>query len=239
MPGRHRSQQILRRKIVLSITRTVGFNRASSSPLPFPVFLSCRRRHGAAARQLTQSLPAEGPVRLLRKNAPADTQDGMRAGELVGRSANVHVSVVQDEVLEMDKFAFEPKRGGRVGEILPLDEAFAHWRTGQALVEARQSGSGASRARPALTRLYREIAAGDALVVVRLGRLARSVSHLLGVIENLTARTAHLSVAAESDQHHDAPGCAGNEVSAKGKSSPVDHPPTAPARDKELGFTRC
>ncbi|WP_458387758.1 recombinase family protein [Rhizobium redzepovicii] len=40
-------------------------------------------------------------------------------------------------------------------------------------------GSGASRARPALTKLLKELAAGDALVVVRLDRLARSVSHLL------------------------------------------------------------
>lgn len=55
----------------------------------------------------------------------------------------------------------------------------------------QEHGSGASRARPALARLVREIAAGDTLVVVRLDRLARSVSHLLEVIEDLTARTAH------------------------------------------------
>ncbi len=39
-------------------------------------------------------------------------------------------------------------------------------------------GSGASRARPALARLVREIDAGETLVVVRLDRLARSVNHL-------------------------------------------------------------
>jgi DNA invertase Pin-like site-specific DNA recombinase len=55
----------------------------------------------------------------------------------------------------------------------------------------QEHGSGASRARPALARLVREIAAGDTLVVVRLDRLARSVSHLLEVIEELTARSAH------------------------------------------------
>lgn len=55
----------------------------------------------------------------------------------------------------------------------------------------QEHGSGASRARPALAKLVREIAAGDTLVVVRLDRLARSVSHLLEVIEDLTARTAH------------------------------------------------
>lgn len=55
----------------------------------------------------------------------------------------------------------------------------------------QEHGSGASRARPALARIVREIGAGDTLVVVRLDRLARSVSHLLEVIEELTARNAH------------------------------------------------
>ena len=54
-----------------------------------------------------------------------------------------------------------------------------------------EHGSGASRARPALARLLREIKSGDTLVVVRLDRLARSVSHLLDVIEDLTAKGAH------------------------------------------------
>lgn len=54
-----------------------------------------------------------------------------------------------------------------------------------------EHGSGASRTRPALARLLREIGAGDVLVVVRLDRLARSVSHLLAVIEELTERGAH------------------------------------------------
>jgi DNA invertase Pin-like site-specific DNA recombinase len=43
-----------------------------------------------------------------------------------------------------------------------------------------ERGSGATRARPVLAKLLNEIKAGDVLVVVRLDRLARSVSHLLG-----------------------------------------------------------
>lgn len=54
-----------------------------------------------------------------------------------------------------------------------------------------EHGSGASRARPALSTLLREKNAGDTLVVVRLDRLARSVGHLLEVIEDLTAKNAH------------------------------------------------
>ncbi|MCF1485517.1 recombinase family protein [Agrobacterium vitis] len=58
-------------------------------------------------------------------------------------------------------------------------------------VIVQEHGSGASRARPALSKLVREIGAGDTLVVVRLDRLARSVGHLLEVIEDLTAKGAH------------------------------------------------
>ena len=53
-----------------------------------------------------------------------------------------------------------------------------------------EQGSGASRARPALLRLLDGIGSGDTLVVVRLDRLARSVSHLLDVIEELTLKGA-------------------------------------------------
>ena len=55
----------------------------------------------------------------------------------------------------------------------------------------REHASGASRARPELARLMREIRPGDVLVVVRLDRLARSVSHLLDVIERLEESGAH------------------------------------------------
>jgi DNA invertase Pin-like site-specific DNA recombinase len=51
-----------------------------------------------------------------------------------------------------------------------------------------EHGSGVSRARPVLVKLLKELNAGDVLVVVRLDRLARSVSHLLDVIEDLNRR---------------------------------------------------
>jgi DNA invertase Pin-like site-specific DNA recombinase len=51
--------------------------------------------------------------------------------------------------------------------------------------------SGVARTRPVLAKLLRDIVAGDVLVVVRLDRLARSVSHLLEVIEQLEQRGAH------------------------------------------------
>lgn len=52
----------------------------------------------------------------------------------------------------------------------------------------QEHGSGASRARPVLAKLLKEFTAGDVLVVVRLDRLARSVSYLLDAIEDLEKR---------------------------------------------------
>lgn len=54
-----------------------------------------------------------------------------------------------------------------------------------------EHGSGASRTRPVLAKILREIGPGDILIVVRLDRLARSVSHLLSVIEQLEEQGAH------------------------------------------------
>src|SRR6476646_8226618 len=54
-----------------------------------------------------------------------------------------------------------------------------------------EHASGADRTRPVLARLLRDIGLGETLVVVRLDRLARSVSHLLAVIEQLEAAGAH------------------------------------------------
>ena len=54
-----------------------------------------------------------------------------------------------------------------------------------------EHASGASRARPVLARLMDRIGAGDTLLVTRIDRLARSLAHLLDVIERLEAKGAH------------------------------------------------
>ena len=61
---------------------------------------------------------------------------------------------------------------------------------GCALVHAEHA-SGADRGRPVLAQVLRDIRPGETLVVVRLDRLARSVAHLLSVIEQLEAKGAH------------------------------------------------
>ena len=54
----------------------------------------------------------------------------------------------------------------------------------------QEYGSGADKHRPALARILGSIAAGDVLVVVRLDRLARSLMHLMELLENLAQRGA-------------------------------------------------
>jgi DNA invertase Pin-like site-specific DNA recombinase len=54
----------------------------------------------------------------------------------------------------------------------------------------REHASGADRHRPELARALALVGAGDTLVVTRLDRLARSVRHLLEVIEQLQGRGA-------------------------------------------------
>jgi DNA invertase Pin-like site-specific DNA recombinase len=53
-----------------------------------------------------------------------------------------------------------------------------------------ENASGGDRSRPILKQLLEGVRAGDTLVVVRIDRLARSLSHLLEVIETLQARGA-------------------------------------------------
>jgi hypothetical protein len=57
----------------------------------------------------------------------------------LGRGADVHTRVVQDEIFEVDELAREPQRGGRVGKILAFDKTVAHWAGPHPLVEAGQS----------------------------------------------------------------------------------------------------
>ena len=72
-----------------------------------------------------------------------------------------------------------------------LDPQLVELREAGCTIIHKEQASGPDRARPALTRLLAAIRPGDTLVVVRLDRLARSLSHLLQVIETLEAKGAH------------------------------------------------
>ncbi|GAA0305652.1 recombinase family protein [Rhodovulum strictum] len=72
----------------------------------------------------------------------------------------------------------------------PLPQTQALKSAGCAEIHEEQA-SGGNRARPVLARVMERIGKGDTLVVVRIDRLARSLSHLLEVIERLEAKGAH------------------------------------------------
>jgi len=71
----------------------------------------------------------------------------------------------------------------------PLPQSEALKSAGCAEIHEEQA-SGGNRARPVLARVLERIGKGDTLVVVRIDRLARSLSHLLEVIERLEAKGA-------------------------------------------------
>jgi len=54
-----------------------------------------------------------------------------------------------------------------------------------------EQASGGNRSRPVLARALQRVGKGDTLVVVRIDRLARSLSHLLEVIERLEGQGAY------------------------------------------------
>jgi len=61
----------------------------------------------------------------------------------------------------------------------------------------REHMSGAKASRPELAKVLARVRRGDVLVVVRLDRLARSLSHLLSVIAELDAKNAHFKSLAD------------------------------------------
>lgn len=61
----------------------------------------------------------------------------------------------------------------------------------------RERMSGAKTARPQLAKALSRVRRGDVLVVARLDRLARSLSHLLSVIAELDAKGAHFKSLAD------------------------------------------
>ena len=71
----------------------------------------------------------------------------------------------------------------------PLPQSQALKSAGCAEIHEEQA-SGGNRARPVLARVLERIGKGDTLVVVRIDRLARSLSHLLEIIERLEAKGA-------------------------------------------------
>ena len=92
----------------------------------------------APAAQAGEAGRRQRPVGFGIGDAAAGAQHGMRPGELMGRGADVHVGVVEHEVVEVDQFAVEPQAGRGVGEVGANDKTGPDRALGEPLVEARQ-----------------------------------------------------------------------------------------------------
>ncbi|MGC1861842.1 MAG: recombinase family protein [Methylocystis sp.] len=68
----------------------------------------------------------------------------------------------------------------------------------------REHMSGAKATRPELLKALAKVQRGDVLVVARLDRLARSLSHLLSGHRRVRRQGRALQVAGRSHRHHDA-----------------------------------
>ena len=68
-------------------------------------------------------------------NATSGFQDVAGNGEFMGGGTDISKRIMQDEVLEMDKFAVDPQRGMRVEEMRALEKTLADGGTGDALIE--------------------------------------------------------------------------------------------------------
>ena len=113
--------------------RSLPFAFLPVSPLPFlPLALP------AAAAQAGEPGGRQRPVGFCLGDAAAGAQHGMGAGELMGRGADVHVGVVENEIVEVDEFAVEPQAGAGVGEVGAGDKAVADRAFGEPLVEPGQ-----------------------------------------------------------------------------------------------------
>src|SRR5689334_7727449 len=72
-----------------------------------------------------------------------------------------------------------------------LEPQLAALRAAGCIEMVREKASGADRTRPELSRLLARLRRGDTVVVVRIDRLARSLAHLLEVLDQVRAAGAH------------------------------------------------
>src|SRR5690606_32733038 len=78
---------------------------------------------------------AQRPAWIGSRAPAACAQDGMCNDEFVDWSANVHVCVMENEILDMDELTGNPHAGGRVEEMPPLNESGANWTPPRSLIE--------------------------------------------------------------------------------------------------------
>jgi hypothetical protein len=139
-------RKMLRKLVVVRLG--IDIQRSASAgvidgPLPFPL----RDRINRSTTQRGDAGIAQRPAWIGSRDPAARSQDGVCDDEFVGWSANVHMRVVENEILDMDEFTRNPHAGSRIVEMPPLDEAGANRTTSRALVEPGELVLGATYVR--------------------------------------------------------------------------------------------
>lgn len=82
---------------------------------------------------------AQRPLRRMTFHQPPCSQNAVGIDDLVRRGSNVHTCIVQDEILDMDQFSIDPKRGNGIVEVLSLQKSVSDRRSADSFIETRQS----------------------------------------------------------------------------------------------------
>ncbi len=90
----------------------------------------------APAAQAGEPGRRQRPVRLRVGDAAAGAQHGVGPGQFVGGGADIHVRVVEHEVVEVDELAFQPQAGRSFGIMCAGDKTGADRAFGEAFVKA-------------------------------------------------------------------------------------------------------
>jgi hypothetical protein len=105
-------------------------------PLPCPasrfaldgwLFSNASERHDAR--------PRNRPAGIVARHPAPRPNDAVRDDKLMARRANIHLCVVENEVLEMDEFAADPHTGNGIKEVGPLGKAGPNLRSGDPLIK--------------------------------------------------------------------------------------------------------
>ncbi|MBE0702438.1 MAG: hypothetical protein IH582_04590 [Afipia sp.] len=88
------------------------------------------------ARKGRKARAADSPGGIGVRDPSACAQYRMRDGEFMRRRSHIHVGIMKDEILDVNKLAGNPHAGGRIEEMPPFDESLPYGTAPHRLVEA-------------------------------------------------------------------------------------------------------
>jgi len=88
------------------------------------------------ARKRRKAWAANSPGRIGNRDPSACAQYRMRDGELMRRCPHIHVGIMEDEILNVNKLARNPHAGGRIKKMTPFAKPLPYGTAPHRLVEA-------------------------------------------------------------------------------------------------------